>query len=97
MRKNSRKKFPLIFPLIFLSILLAIFFFQFNTFVSETYKIKNYEREIAKISKENENLEMGFVEKNHLKGLEQIAENLNFEKAGKVHYIRVLEGTVVTK
>ena len=78
-------------------LLLALFFFQKNTLVEARAKFEDCTRRFDELTSQNENLEIGFVEKNHLKNIENIAQQLNFEKVEKIHYIRVLEGTVVSR
>lgn len=96
-RQTFRKKISLIFSLTLISILMVLFFWQFNILIQQNYRIKDYEGKIIRLSRENEALEIKLIEKNHLANLEKKASALNFEKAQKVHYIRVLGSTVVAR
>lgn len=98
MRKRKlRKKIFHIFATFSISILLFLFFFQGNIWVQQRNLLGDYTRKVNELSGANENLEMGFIEKNHLGNIAKIAKELNFEKAEKIHYIKVLEGTVVSR
>jgi len=88
---------PYIFALILVLALLILFFFQQNTLAKERSLLKDYAKKQASLLGENENLQMYFFEKNRLENIEKISKELNFEKTEKIHYIRVLEGTVVAK
>jgi len=77
--------------------LLVFYIFQVNAEVSERYLIQKYETTIAEISKENQNLEISSFQVNSLNNVTSLLENLNFEKIGRIHYIRVLDSQVVTK
>jgi hypothetical protein len=96
-KRNFRKKIPAISVSILTFVLLVLFFFQKNTLVQERTRFQDYTQKLVQLTKQSENLEMGFVDKNHLKNIETIAQELNFEKVEKIHYIRILEGTVVAK
>ena len=96
-KRNLRKKISYTSAFIMISTLLALFFIQFNSLVRQGNLVKNYTGKIAGLSRENENLEISSLEKNGLENIETIAKQLNFEKVEKIHYIRVLEGTVVSK
>jgi len=100
----NRITFPHINLRIFwlLSILLTIAFlvfyiFQVNAEVSERYSIQRYQKRIAEISKENQNLEISSAQINSLDNLTLLLEKLNFEKTDKIHYIQVLDTQVVAK
>jgi len=85
--------------LIILSVvaLLVFYLFQVNAVVSERYLIQKYEKRISEISRENQNLEISSAQTNSLDNITALLGELNFEKADKIHYIRVLDTQVVTK
>lgn len=95
--RKSIKKIPVSIGAILITALLILFFFQENILVKQRNLLAIQTKRIASISKTNENLEMSFLEKNHLKNIGEIAKQLNFIKAEKIHYIKVLEGTVVAR
>lgn len=94
---KSIKKIPLSVGVILIITLLILFFFQQNILVKQRDLLQIQTNKITSLSKTNEDLEMSFLEKNHLKNIEEIAKQLNFTKAEKIHYIKVLGGTVVAR
>jgi hypothetical protein len=74
--------------------LLAFYVFQINRLVSEIYSIQEYERKISEISTENQNLEISSARTNSLDNIVALVEELNFEKADKIHYIQILDTQV---
>lgn len=86
-----------IITLISITALLIFYIFQVNFLTKETYLIQNHEKKLNQLSLENENLEINFSKLNSLENIEKYIQSQNFEKISKVKYIRVLEGTVVTK
>jgi len=60
--------------------------------------IKNHEKKLDEITKENKNLEINLIKSNSLGDINtQIEEKFNelgFERVNQIHYIRVLESTV---
>jgi len=65
--------------------------------IRETYLVQVYQRKVGVLSQENKTLEINFSQVNSLSNITNAINNLNFEKAGQVRYIQVLEGQVVTK
>lgn len=95
---NWRLILRIFLVLTFLSISALLFFyiFQVNAEVSERYLIQKYNGELSQILKENQNFEISLVQSNSLDNIITLMEELNFEKANKIHYIRVLGNQVVT-
>jgi len=81
-------------------LLLTFYIFYLNLIFTETNLIKNYEKKLDEIAKENKNLEISSVKSNSLGGIDtQIEEKFNelgFEKVNQIHYIRALESTVAS-
>ncbi len=77
--------------------LLVFYIYQVNAGVSESYLIQKYEKNIAEVSKENQNLGISAVQINSLNNITALLEPLNFERIDKIHYIRVLDTKVVVK
>lgn len=96
-KRNLRKKIFYILAIILAPALLTSFFLQQNKLVQERNLFEDYTKKTIELVNKNGDLEMNFLEKNHLEKIETIAKELNFEKAGKIRYIRVLGGTVVAK
>ena len=95
-RKFS-KKVPGAIGTILITALLALFFFQQNILVKQRNSLEMQTKKIANLSIINEELEVNFIEKNNFKNIRETAEKLNFTKAEKIHYIKVLEETVVAR
>lgn len=94
--KLRRKMHFILFAIIVL-VLLGLFFAQQNTLAQQKSCLANYTQQLTEFSNQNENLETGFLEKNHLNNIEAVAKELNFERTQKIHYIRAIQGTVATK
>ncbi len=77
--------------------LLVFYIFQVNSEISERYSIRDYGKILDKLSKENKNLGINSLQVNSFKNIEESLKNLNFEKAGKISYIQVLDNQVVVK
>lgn len=86
-----------IFCFICIALLLGFYIFQIDKTAANGFLIENYERNFKTLSLQNENLAVSSVQFGSLKNLEYLVKNLNFEKAGKIHYIRILESAVVKK
>ena len=85
--------------LIFLLVLSIFYIFQIGALTQKIYLIKDYEKRLEKLSKENEVLEINLSKSNSLSNIENylISENFVKARADQVKYIQILEGTVVTK
>lgn len=89
------KIFYLIIPL---TIILSIFYiFQISSVVSESYQVQKYQKKINELAEENKFLEINSIKVNSLENIDGRIQELGFERVGKIHYIQVLEGSVVTK
>jgi cell division protein FtsB len=80
--------------LIFLSLLFYVF--GVNELTKGSYLIKNYQKEITKLSEENARLEMSFAEISFLENVQEKARELSFEKTKSVKYIQVVGGELVS-
>ena len=96
-KPKFRKKIHHILFAIIVLVSLGLFFVQQNILAQQKSCLADYTEQLIRFSDENENLEVGFLEKNHLNNVEAIAKELNFERTQKIHYIRALEGAVATK
>ena len=79
------------------ALLSGFYIFQIDKTAANGFLIENYEKNVAALSLQNENLEVNSVQFGSLENLELLVKNLNFEKTGKIDYIRILESTVVKK
>jgi len=80
-----------------ISFLLISYIIQVNQLTKANFYVANYEKELASIIQENKNLEMDFSRANSLANLEFLLENLNYIEVNRIHYIQVLEETMVAK
>lgn len=76
-------------------ILLIVYVFQVIEMGEATYAIKLDQRKLAELSRENENLEIGFFQKSSLDNIENKICELGFEKVEKIHYIQILGSSIV--
>jgi cell division protein FtsB len=89
------------FRFLYLLLVLITFFlffisiYQFNTYTSEVFFISQAEKQLNQLSQENKVLEINLAEANSLGNLAGYAQN--FEKAEKIEYLRVLEGTALAR
>ena len=79
------------------SALLISYVFQINEITKISYLTKIYEKQMDEISQENKNLEINHSQLSTLENIETLVQNSNFEKVGKVKYIKILESTVAAK
>lgn len=86
-----------IFSILFIITLLFFYIYQVNVEISERYLIQNYNKKLREVSKENQDLEIKEAQTNSLDKIVELLKPLNFEKANKIHYIRILDGQVVAK
>lgn len=84
-----------IFILLIIFSLLIVFIYQLNVYTAEIYFIHNSEKRIAELSQENKILELNLAKANSLWNVGNYVQG--FEKAGRLEYIRVLEGTVLAE
>ena len=90
LKKNSKIR-AFSYCLGILGLVLGFFFlFQYSSYVSADYERGEREQEVRELTEINEELGMSFLETNQLEEIEIIAQDHNFEKTSKVHYIRVL-------
>lgn len=92
----SLKIFWILIFFIMLS-LLTVCIVQLNAYTEEIYLIQDYEKKLSQLSQENRLLEIDFSKVNSLNNIGSYVQNQIFEKAERVEYIQVLEGTVVAK
>lgn len=82
---------------LFIFILLLISIFQIGCLTKEFYLIKNYERKLVELSKENKLLEIDFSKTNSLANIENYLSNEKFVKTNGIKYIRIIEGSIATR
>jgi len=77
--------------------LLVFSIFQACSLAKENYLIKDSERKINNLTKENKTLEINFSKSNSLSNIENYLSKENFVKANQIKYIQIFESSVVTK
>jgi predicted PurR-regulated permease PerM len=76
--------------------LLISYIFQINNLVSKSYSLQSYQKNIEKISSENDKMESNLAGVGSLQNAEARILGLGFEKIIKIHYIQILENTVAS-
>ena len=82
------------FGALFSVLLLVYYIYQVNQLTLGIYTIKNYEKKIETVSKENSSLESTFAESSFLGGVMEKTQKLNFQKTTAVKYAQILENSV---
>ena len=77
--------------------LIGFYIFQISAITQASFSVANYEKQISGLNKEFKNLQVSFSDTNSLSGLETALVAQGYEKVGKIHYIQILESTVVVK
>ena len=77
--------------------LFSFYIFQLNEITKGMELVKNYDKELRKLSEENKLLEIKFSQLNSMANLGLLVEKLNFDETGKIDYIKIPEGVVATK
>lgn len=77
---------------IFCCLSLVVFYILFvNQLTQGTYLIKNYQKEINSLSKENKMLETNFAETGFLDSVQGKVAALGFEKTTQIKYVDILD------
>ena len=97
LRWRSNLKAFWIFSVVLIILLLTFYVFQINSLIQNTYVIQGYEEKVKDLTEGNKKLEINLAELNSLQNLEHLVKSLNYTEAGKIKYIQVLGGQVVTK
>ncbi|MBL7142539.1 MAG: hypothetical protein ISS83_02705 [Candidatus Pacebacteria bacterium] len=94
-------KMKLSLKLVWLVVLTAMFsllissIYLLNAYTSEVFAANQYEKRISQLSEENKFLEINLTKAGSLQNMGNYVQN--FERAGKIEYIRVLESTALAK
>jgi cell division protein FtsB len=94
---NLSLKFLWFFMLLIIFSLLIVCIFQLNAYTKEFYLIQDYEKKLNQLTQENKILEINFSKANSLSKIGSYIQSQAFEKAEKVEYIQLLEGTALAK
>ena len=79
---------------LFLLSMLIFYIFFINELTKGAYMIKNYNKEMNKLSDENKVLQASFAESGFLGDVEDKLRNLSFEKTTQVKYVQILESSL---
>lgn len=96
MKKINLKWFCIVGTVTLFS-LLSFYIYQVNAQASEKYSIQDSQNRISDILEENKDLEINSAQASSLESIAQMAKELEFEKADKIHYIQIIDTQVVTK
>ena len=88
-------KFFWAFVILIIFSLLIVSVYQLNAYTAEIYSGYDYGKKINELSQENKVLEINLAKANSLWNIGNYVQN--FEKAGQIKYIRVLESTALAK
>ena len=77
--------------------LIFIFILQVNAYTRESYLLQDYETKISQLGEGNRYLEINFTKANSLDNMGNFVQNMIFEKADKIEYIKVLGTTALAK
>ena len=77
--------------------LLGFYVFQLNQIAGDRNIVQDYKLKIIEFTQTNKNSEINFAQINSLESVEILVQNLNFEKIGKINYIRILEPAMAVK
>lgn len=77
--------------------LLSFYIFQVTEVTKAGFILSTYENNLAQLSQEGKKLEINYSQTNSLTNLETVLMELDYEKVGQVHYLRIPAGTVVAK
>jgi len=86
-----------IFELVLSIIFCSFCFSQVIKISSGDYMASEFKAKITELSHHNKLLEVELSKNSSLEEAERLVDNSNFEKVGKVHYLRVSESTIVSK
>jgi hypothetical protein len=77
--------------------LLAVSVLQVNAYVREMYLLQDYQQKIGQLTEGNKYLEIDFAKADSLEKIGGYVQNMTFEKADNIEYIKVLDSTALAK
>ena len=86
-----------ILAILTVSTLFLFYIFQVDSFATKKYLVRDYQKELNKLTIESKALELNSLQANSLNNIIASLEGLNLERVNKTYYIRVLDTKVVTK
>lgn len=94
--KINMRKMP-VFGLIPVAAILLFYIFQISEITKDVSLVSKYEKEIAALYRQNNELEEGLFKGNFLIDLDTALNNLNYEKVSKVYYIQIMDSEMAVK
>lgn len=77
--------------------LFIFYIFQVSSFSLVSYKLQDYQQKIAALSEQNRALEINFAKADILDNVGSKVTELGFEKIDAIHYIQILDPSLVVK
>lgn len=74
---------------------LGFYLFQVNEIAKSSYLIGEYEKEKTHLSQEAGLLQANLSQVGSLENIDKLVDNLGFAPVTKIHYIKILEKTIV--
>jgi cell division protein FtsB len=87
----------LVVGIFLIGFLLISYIIQVNQLTKASFSVASYEKNLVALTQENKDLEMNFSQLNSLVNLESLLKDLNYVEVNKIHYIQILEETMVAK
>ncbi len=94
MKKSFINRICILCSLFFL---LAVNIFAVVSLNEKEFLLKTYKKTVSQLLEKNKDLEIKYSAVSSLARIENISQALDFEKIGRIHYIRILEGSVASK
>jgi len=86
--------FMLILSALICFLLFVFYIFSINQITQGTYLIKNYNKEIINLSKENKTINVSFLKTGPLDQVHQKAKELGFEKTIQIKYVEISDNSL---
>lgn len=83
-----------VFGITFAILLLALYVIQVNLVTQSAYLISDLETQTKRLSATNQILATEYMQNMPLRNLDELAEQLQFEKINSVSYIKVIDSAV---
>ena len=90
------KVFPVLGFIITLA-LLALYVFQVNALVLETFQVQSYQKKVQDLTKVNRDLQVQLTKVDYLENLYQKGATLGFVRAKAVNYLQVAKDSLAAK
>ncbi len=75
----------------------TFYVFQIIQITRESYLVLDYQQDLQELLRTNENLEIYFTQNKSLNDVELLAQELNYERIRKIHYIQAAKSVAAVK